>query len=56
MEQLIFVEYPDSSVDEFQGEVVYERDFILIYEGDGHHRINHAHTRAVHAYPITEES
>jgi hypothetical protein len=42
MEQLIFVEYPDSSVDEFQGEVVYERDFILIYESDGHHRINPA--------------
>ncbi|MGW5532139.1 hypothetical protein [Streptomyces xanthochromogenes] len=51
MEQLIFVEYPDGSVDEFQGEVVYERDFVLIYEDHVSHRINHAHTRAVHVHP-----
>ncbi|MEU3690490.1 hypothetical protein [Streptomyces narbonensis] len=53
---VIFVEYPDSTVDEFQGEVVYERDCVLIYEGEGiSHRINHAHTRAVHVHPIVEE-
>ncbi|MFG2620683.1 hypothetical protein ACGFXC_24025 [Streptomyces sp. NPDC048507] len=51
MEHLIFVEYPDGSGDEFQGEVVYERDFVLIYEEQVSHRINHAHTRAVHVHP-----
>ncbi|MFI1294775.1 hypothetical protein ACH4YO_07845 [Streptomyces noursei] len=53
---LIFVEYPDSSVDEFTGEVVYERDCVLIYEEGGtSHRINHQHTRAVHVHPISQE-
>ncbi|MFF3555379.1 hypothetical protein ACWD4V_16310 [Streptomyces tsukubensis] len=52
----IFVEYPDGAVDEFRGEVAYERDCTLIYEAGGvSHRINHAHTRAVHVHPTTPE-
>lgn len=53
---MIFVEYPNGDVDEFKGEVVYERDCVLIYEADGiSHRINHAHSRAVHVHPIEAE-
>ncbi|MEW1546912.1 hypothetical protein [Streptomyces tsukubensis] len=53
---VIYVEYPDGKVDEFRGEVVYERDATLIYEERGvSHRISHAHTRAVHVHPTTPE-
>ncbi|MEU3599617.1 hypothetical protein ABZ714_12960 [Streptomyces sp. NPDC006798] len=55
-DSVIFVEYPDATVDEFHGEVVYERDATLIYEAGGvSHRINHSHTRAIHVHPTTAE-
>ncbi|MFD8789307.1 hypothetical protein [Streptomyces vinaceus] len=54
-EHLIFVEYADGDIDEFEGLIDYEGELVVIYDDEVTHHINRRHTRAVHIHPITEE-